>query len=93
MMLNSKPVVEIPLRRFDKVSRQSDIYYDFLIWDGDPIELDENNEDSITYMDLMQRSDSDKWLEAMKFEIESMKVNNVWILVDPLEGVKPIGCK
>ena len=22
-----------------------------------------------------------------------MKVNDIWILVDPLEGVKPIGCK
>ena len=29
----------------------------------------------------------------MKFEMESMKVNDVWILVDPLKGVKPIGCK
>ena len=29
----------------------------------------------------------------MKFEMESMKVNDVWILVDPPEGVKPIGCK
>ena len=44
-------------------------------------------------MDAMQRSDSDKWLETMKSEIESMKVNDVWILVDPPEGVKPIGCK
>ena len=29
----------------------------------------------------------------MKFEMESMKVNDVWTLVDPPEGVKPIGCK
>ena len=41
----------------------------------------------------MQRFDSDKWLEAMKSEIESMKVNNVWTLVHPPEGVKPIWCK
>ena len=27
-------------------------------------------------MDAMQRSDSDKCLEAMKFEMESMKVND-----------------
>ena len=25
--------------------------------------------------------------------MESMKVNDVWTLVDPPEGVKPIGCK
>ena len=29
----------------------------------------------------------------MKSEMKSMKVNNVWALVDPPEGVKPIGCK
>ena len=44
-------------------------------------------------MDAMQRFDSEKWLEAIKFKMESMKVNNVWTLVDPPEGVKLIGCK
>ena len=29
----------------------------------------------------------------MRSEIESMNVNDVWTLVDPPEGVKPIGCK
>ena len=29
----------------------------------------------------------------MKSEIESMKINDVWILVDPLEGIKSIRCK
>ena len=29
----------------------------------------------------------------MKSEIKSMKVNDVWILVDPPEGIKSIGCK
>ena len=90
---NSKLVVETSLRRSDRVPRQLDRYYDFLVRDEDPVELDENNEDLITYMDVMQRSDSDKWLEAMKFEMKSIKINNVWILVDPLEGIKPIGCK
>ena len=65
----------------------------FLIRDGDPVELDRNNKDPITYMDAMQRSDFDKWVEAMKSEMESMKVNNVWTLVDPLEGIKFIRCK
>ena len=40
-------MVEAPLRRFDRISYQPDRYYDFLIWDNDPIELDENNEDPI----------------------------------------------
>ena len=44
-------------------------------------------------MDAMQRSDFDKWLEAMKSKMESIKINDIWILVDPLEGIKSIGCK
>ena len=64
-----------------------------MIWDGDPIELDKNEKDSITYMEAMQRPDSQKWLEAMKFEMKSMEINSVWTLVDPSEGIKPIGCK
>ena len=65
----------------------------FLVRDGDPVKLDENDEDPITYMDAMQRSDSDKWFEAMRSEIKSMKINDVWTLVDPPERIKPIGCK
>ena len=37
--------------------------------------------------------DSKKWLEAMKSEINSMHSNQVWTLVDPSEGIVPIGCK
>ena len=44
-------------------------------------------------MDTMQRPDFKKWLEAIKSEMKSMKVNDVWTLVDPPKGVKFIGCK
>ena len=64
-----------------------------MVRDGDPVKLDENDEDPITYMDAIQRSDSNKWIEAMRSEMESMKVNDIWTLVDPPEGVKSIGCK
>ena len=70
-----------------------DRYYGFLVHDADAIELDENNEDPISYMDAMQRPNSDRWLGAMKSEMESMEINGVWTLVDPPEGIKPIGCK
>ena len=66
MMSNLEPVVEVPLRRFDRVSHQPNRYYNFLVRDGDPIKLDENNEDPIIYMDAMQCFNSDKWLEVMK---------------------------
>ena len=58
--LNLESIVEISLRRSSRVPHQPDRYYDFLIRNGDPIELDENNEDPITYIDAMQRSNSDK---------------------------------
>ena len=44
-------------------------------------------------MDAMQRSDSDKWLGAMKFKVEFMEINGIWILVDPFEGIKLIRSK
>ena len=88
---NSEPV-EALLRRSDRVPCQPNRYYGFLIRDSNPIELDENDEDPVIYMEAMQRSNSQKWLDAMKSEIESMEINSVWILVDPLEGIKFIGC-
>ena len=62
-MIESHP--EPTLRRSGRVPYQLDKYYGFLVRDGDPIELDENNEDLITYMDALQRSDSKTWLRAM----------------------------
>ena len=55
-----EPIVQAPLRRSGRVPHQPDRYYGFLVRDDNPIELDENNEDPITYMDAMQRSDSEK---------------------------------
>jgi hypothetical protein len=34
-----------------------------------------------------------KDIKAMKSEIESMDDNQVWNMVDPINGVKPIDCK
>ena len=52
--------VEVPLRRSDKVPHQLDRYYIFLIQNSDTIELDENDEHLITYMEAMQRHNSQK---------------------------------
>ncbi|KAL0400359.1 UNVERIFIED_CONTAM: Copia protein [Sesamum radiatum] len=46
-----------------------------------------------TYGEAMLDIDSDKWLEAMKSEMDSMGSNQVWTLVDPPKGVKPVRCK
>ena len=45
--------IEEPLRRSGRVPHQPDRYFGFLVHDGDLIELDENDEDSITYMDAL----------------------------------------
>ncbi|KAL0445829.1 UNVERIFIED_CONTAM: Retrovirus-related Pol polyprotein from transposon TNT 1-94 [Sesamum latifolium] len=49
--------------------------------------------DPKTYGEAMSDIDSDKWLEAMKFKMNSMSSNQVWTLVDLPKGVKPVGCK
>ena len=41
----------------------------------------------------MDDSYKDKWEDAMNQEMESMYSNFVWELIDPLEDVRPIGCK
>ena len=56
---NPEPNIEAPLRRSGRVPYQVDRYYDFLVHDVNPIEPNKNNEDPITYMDAMQRSNSE----------------------------------
>ena len=45
------------------------------------------------YREAMSGSESDKWLDAMNMEIQSMKDNQVWDLIDPPPNCKTIGCK
>jgi hypothetical protein len=52
-----------------------------------------DNDEIATYKEAMMGSDSDKWLGAMESEIQSMHDNQVWNLIDPIDGVRPIDCK
>ena len=52
-----------------------------------------DNDEPATYEDAMVDPDSEKWLSAMRSEIESIGDNQVWNLVDPPDGVKTIECK
>jgi hypothetical protein len=52
-----------------------------------------DNDEPMTYTEVMIRPDSEKWLGAMESKIESMHDNQVWNLVDLIVGVRPIGCK
>ncbi|XP_077217964.1 uncharacterized protein LOC143852464 [Tasmannia lanceolata] len=47
----------------------------------------------LNYKEAILDIDEGKLMDAMKFEMDSMYSNKVWTLVDPPEGIKPIGCK
>ena len=51
------------------------------------------NDKPTTYEESLNSSESDQWLIAMKIEMDSMYINQAWTLVDPPEGITPIGCK
>ena len=52
-----------------------------------------DNDEPATYAEAMADPDSESWQDAMKSEIESMKENQVWNLIDPPDGVRTIECK
>jgi hypothetical protein len=52
-----------------------------------------DNVEPATYAEAMMDPDSEKWQVAMRSEIDSMGENQVWNLVDPPDGVRPIECK
>ena len=54
--------------------------------EGELLLLD--SDEPATYAEAMVDPDSVKWQEAMESEIESMRENQVWNLIDPPEGVK-----
>ena len=53
-------------------------------WYGNPIleVMLLDHDEPMNYEEAMMSPDSDRWLEAMKSEIESMYENKVWTLVD-----------
>ncbi|RDX78231.1 hypothetical protein CR513_41517, partial [Mucuna pruriens] len=84
---------QVSLRRSIRERRHAipDDYIVFLQEHEDGIGLTED--DPINFCQAMQSSNSQKWIDAMKDELKSMQDNDVWDLVELLEGVKPIGCK
>ncbi|XP_019465386.1 PREDICTED: uncharacterized protein LOC109363584 [Lupinus angustifolius] len=50
------------------------------------------DDDPKCYEEAMQILDHEKWQEAIKSEMESMKTNKVWTLVEASKDIKPIGC-
>ena len=54
---------------------------------------DNQQSNPFTYKEEMEGVDRDSWQKAMESEIQSIYTNQVWNLVDPPEGIKPIGCE
>ncbi|KAK8993390.1 hypothetical protein V6N11_033491 [Hibiscus sabdariffa] len=80
-----------PLRRSSRERHEPERYGFLITTHGDVILVDQD--EPKTYQEAVASPDSEKWLEAMRSEMDSMSENQVWTLVEPPEGIKPIGCK
>ncbi|KAK9020300.1 hypothetical protein V6N11_054789 [Hibiscus sabdariffa] len=80
-----------PLRRSTRERHEPERYGFLVTTQGDVILVDQD--EPKTYQEAVASPDSEKWLEAMRSEMDSMSENQVWTLVEPPEGIKPIGCK
>ena len=58
---------------------------------GDVLLMDQD--EPKTYQEAIKGPDFEKWLEAMRSEMESIYTNQVQTLVNPPEWIKPIECK
>ena len=52
-----------------------------------------SSKDPISFSQALESVDSTKWMNSMKDELKSMDQNEVWNLVELLEGYKKVGCK
>ncbi|RVW77086.1 Retrovirus-related Pol polyprotein from transposon TNT 1-94 [Vitis vinifera] len=76
-----EPQVQVPLRRSTR-ERRSTISDDYVVYLQEH-EFDMGLEDDpISVSQVKQSSNSEKWIEAMKDEMKSMKDNGVWDLVE-----------
>ncbi|KAK8618171.1 hypothetical protein V6N13_116039 [Hibiscus sabdariffa] len=88
---NSTDLETQPLRRSTRERHEPERYGFLVTTHGDVLLVDQD--EPRTYQEAVSSPDSEKWLEAMRSEMDSMSDNQVWTLVEPPKGVKPIGCK
>ncbi|KAK8652067.1 hypothetical protein V6N13_061091 [Hibiscus sabdariffa] len=86
---NSTDLETQPLRRSTRERHEPERYGFLVTTHGDVILVDQ--EEPKTYQEAVSSPDSEKWLEAMRSEMDSMSENQVSTLVEPPEGIKPIG--
>ena len=93
-----KLIVDIlpPPHRSSRISYPPERYIGMLIEDIEKIFLMKDRghgDDPNTFDEVMFDIDSEKWLDAMKSEINLMHSNQVWTLMDPLEDIVSIRYK
>nr|GFB57146.1 retrotransposon protein, putative, Ty1-copia subclass [Tanacetum cinerariifolium] len=54
---------------------------------------EENTPEPLTYQEAVACEDSSKWKDAMKEEMDSLRKNKTWELVDHQAGQKLVTCK
>jgi len=84
--------VQEPLRRSSREHRAPN-RLNLMVQDDTSNEDYHNDDDPKSYKEAMQSLDRDKWQSAMESEMESMKINKVWTLVEASKDIKSIGCK
>lgn len=52
-----------------------------------------DEDETVTYKRDISRFESEKWLEATKYEMYFMYTNQLWTLVEPMKEANPIGYK
>ena len=90
VVLPPTPVTQ-DLCRSDRICQLLERYNLLVTQEGDVLLMDQNEPNS--YEEAIASPESEKWLGAMRSEMDSMYTNQVWTLVDAPEGIKPIGCK
>ncbi|KAL4376604.1 hypothetical protein GQ457_02G024260 [Hibiscus cannabinus] len=88
---NSTDLETQPLRRSTREHHEPERYGFLVTTQVDVILVDQD--EPKTYQEAVSSPDSEKWLEAMRSEMDSMLENQVWTLVEPPDRIKPIGCK
>ncbi|KAK8632895.1 hypothetical protein V6N13_073274 [Hibiscus sabdariffa] len=81
---NSTDLETQPLRRSTRERHEPERYGFLVTTHGDVILVDQD--EPKTYQEAVASPDSEKWLEAMRSEMDSMSENQVWTLVEPPEG-------
>ena len=79
------------LRRSNRIHHNPERYGFLVTENHDVIRMD--HDEPTSYQEAISSPKSDRWLEAMKSEMQSMFDNQVWTLIDPPDGLKTIGCE